>query len=729
MNYIKLLFISILSLTSQVVMPAFANPYIVEITVFWDKSGVGRYDGSGGLEGWTVNLEQPAGTVIKTAKTDYLGWANFTLERGKEYTVSVVPKSGWKLTGDGKLWNAQLSQSTGFVSTQEDVRGMNLEFPFVPENPASTSSATAATPTVATGANKPETVPAASSNSARYCPDECKLRNAVWNGKDEYPYCNCVCKAGYEFDSSGLNCVPITSQSGVSGSPSGSGPETENALSLELETPEGKKPIKPGEYSQIGLEPGEKAALIAKCKEIQREIVVLRDAFESQVFGIDEFDAEVTPAGLLVEIVYEQKLEEQRNLNCNELLKNTMSKVFEGDFQGQLSSSPSIPLKLSLEQGMLEIEVLQDFAAVNVESPTATISSAGRNRFVVAYNPETHQTAIAALGSPISVQPAGGIQSPITLPSGQGIVVDSQGAGSVTPLNQNPNDENIPELSQPASEPATAGTGSGRGLNILDHTMSSQVDESTYQVLTRTSNFQPSDRRAYSWISFGNVGDAHQVEWRWFSPDGSLYSTYTQQIPKPSGTPWSWYNVYSYIPIAGYGAASMPGDWKVDIYLDGNKILTEQFSLVGLNGRGQVSGMTNGAIQGGCHTDPSTGRTICIDTISDFTNSENQPQGGCYTDPTTGQTICVDSIGSFYNPEGIVQGGCHTDPATGRTICIDTTSDFYNPETQPQGGCYTDPATGQTICVDTSSDFYNPGGEVQRGCFTDPDTGETICID
>ncbi len=723
MKYIKLLLIiSVLSLTSQVLMPAFALPYVVDITVFWDKSGVGRYDGSGGLEDWTVNLEQPPGAVIKTAKTDKLGWANFTLERGKEYTVSVVPKSGWKLAGDGKLWNAQLSQSTGFVSTQEDVGGMNLEFPFVPENPASSSA------TTSTSANTPETVPAASSNSARYCPDECKLRNAVWNGKDEYPYCNCVCKAGYDFDSSGLNCVPIASQSGVSGSPSGSGSETETSLSLELETPEGRKLIIPG-GSQIGLKPGEEAALIAKCNEIQKEIVVLRDAFESQVFGIDEFDVEATPAGLLVAIVYEQKLEEQKNLNCNELLKNTKAKVFEGDFQGQLSSSPSIPLKLSLEQGMLEIEVLQDFVAVTVESPTATISSAGRNRFVVAYNPETHKTAIAALGSPVSVQPAGGIQSPITLPSGQRIVVDSLGAGSVTPLNQNPKNENIPEPGQPASEPATTGTGSGRGINILDHTMSSQVDESTYQALTRTSTFQLSDRRAYSWISLGNVDDAHQVEWRWFSPDGSLYSTYTQQIPKPSGTPWSWYNLYSYIPIAGYDAANMPGDWKVDIYLDGSKIVTEQFSLVGLIGGGQVSGMTTGAIQGGCYTDPSTGQTICIDTISDFSNPENQPQGGCYTDPATGQTICVDSIGSFYNPEENIQGGCHTDPATGRTICIDTVSDFYNPETQTQGGCYTDPATGQTICVDTGSDFSNPGGEVQRGCFTDPNTGETICID
>jgi hypothetical protein len=112
-------------------MPASALPYILDITVFQDIWGSGRFEGNGGLEGWTVNLEQPAGNVIQTAKTDNNGFVDFELERGKEYTASVVPQSGWKLAGDGKLWNAQLSQSTGFVSTREDVSGQNMEFPFV----------------------------------------------------------------------------------------------------------------------------------------------------------------------------------------------------------------------------------------------------------------------------------------------------------------------------------------------------------------------------------------------------------------------------------------------------------------------------------------------------------------------------------------------------------------------------------------------------------------------
>jgi hypothetical protein len=213
--------------------------------------------------------------------------------------------------------------------------------------------------------------------------------------------------------------------------------------------------------------------------------------------------------------------------------------------------------------------------------------------------------------------------------------------------------------------------GSGSVPMIADHSMASQVDEQSSQLISRTNTFYPSDSKVYSWLSFGKISDAHQVEWRWFSPDGNLYNTYTQQIPKPSGEPWNWYNLYSFISIAGYNAASMPGVWKVDVYLDGQRILTEQFTLIGLNGAGQVSGTTSGAIHGGCHTDPSTGRMICIDTISDFSNPENQPAGGCHTDPATGQTICVDTISDFSNPGGEVQRGCSTDPNTGETVCID----------------------------------------------------------
>jgi hypothetical protein len=150
----------------------------------------------------------------------------------------------------------------------------------------------------------------------------------------------------------------------------------------------------------------------------------------------------------------------------------------------------------------------------------------------------------------------------------------------------------------------------------------------------------------------GKIDADHQVEWRWFSPDGSLYDSYNDQITKPEGEPWDWYDTYAYIPIVGQDAAKMPGKWHVDVYLDGQKRITEQFTILGQAGQ-QSSGVATGSMQAGCHTDPSTGRIICVDTIGDFSNPEQNVQGGCHTDPVTGQTICIDTIGDLSNDGGL----------------------------------------------------------------------------
>lgn len=117
------------------------------------------------------------------------------------------------------------------------------------------------------------------------------------------------------------------------------------------------------------------------------------------------------------------------------------------------------------------------------------------------------------------------------------------------------------------------------GTSILDHTMSSNVDESTSSVITRTNVFSSTDSKAYSWLSLGNVG-AGTVEWRWYSPDGNSYYTGSVNIPTPtSGAYWSTYNIWYYIDIAGNNAANLPGNWHVDVYLNGQKLLTEQFTI------------------------------------------------------------------------------------------------------------------------------------------------------
>jgi hypothetical protein len=120
------------------------------------------------------------------------------------------------------------------------------------------------------------------------------------------------------------------------------------------------------------------------------------------------------------------------------------------------------------------------------------------------------------------------------------------------------------------------------GYSVLDHTMASEVQEfSPYDVLHRTNTFSTENSRAYSWLSFGKLYGSHQLEWRWYSPEDRLFGTYSKTIPNPEPNYefWEWYKVYGWLDIAGYDAANKPGNWYVDIYIDGQKLLTENFSI------------------------------------------------------------------------------------------------------------------------------------------------------
>ena len=131
------------------------------------------------------------------------------------------------------------------------------------------------------------------------------------------------------------------------------------------------------------------------------------------------------------------------------------------------------------------------------------------------------------------------------------------------------------------STPETTTNSNAAGTNILDHSMASNVDESTNSVITRANEFSPADSKAYSWLSLGNVG-AGTVEWRWYTPDGYQYYTGSFNIPMPtSGDHWNTYTVWGYLNIAGSSAVDHSGNWHVDIYRNGLKLLTENFYING----------------------------------------------------------------------------------------------------------------------------------------------------
>jgi hypothetical protein len=120
---------------------------------------------------------------------------------------------------------------------------------------------------------------------------------------------------------------------------------------------------------------------------------------------------------------------------------------------------------------------------------------------------------------------------------------------------------------------------------IIDHSMASNIDESTRSPTSRTDKFFLStDSKVYSWLSLADVGPC-TFYWYWYSPDGSWYKVGPIDIPpNPSGGYWPSYNVWCSIDIRTlYGDTwdlELPSDeFHVDVTRNDRQILTEYFRV------------------------------------------------------------------------------------------------------------------------------------------------------
>ena len=116
--------------------------------------------------------------------------------------------------------------------------------------------------------------------------------------------------------------------------------------------------------------------------------------------------------------------------------------------------------------------------------------------------------------------------------------------------------------------------------SVIDHTMAIDVDEESYQPIGVTYSFSVDNEAAISWINFGPVERSYEVLWEWYSPDNELYSTWSEMLEDP-GEDYYWeeYPIWDWMDIAGYEASQMPGEWRVEIYLDEILVLTENFTI------------------------------------------------------------------------------------------------------------------------------------------------------
>jgi hypothetical protein len=100
--------VPVANVTTPVVEPAPVEQpmFTIDGIVFDDANGNGVMDNNEtGMVGWTVNIEQPAGTVINNVTTDNDGKFAFMDLAAGEYTVSEVIQMGWNLVSpvEGKF--------------------------------------------------------------------------------------------------------------------------------------------------------------------------------------------------------------------------------------------------------------------------------------------------------------------------------------------------------------------------------------------------------------------------------------------------------------------------------------------------------------------------------------------------------------------------------------------------------------------------------------------------
>jgi hypothetical protein len=126
---------------------------------------------------------------------------------------------------------------------------------------------------------------------------------------------------------------------------------------------------------------------------------------------------------------------------------------------------------------------------------------------------------------------------------------------------------------------------STQSYSISSYTTCRGVDESEYpyKPIDPTTVLSDTDERVYCLTILENVYGSHTFESKFFNPSGNQYNSSEVQIPdaKTSGYDyWTSYSIRTSIPIRGMEAANLPGQWRIDVYLDNQLEFQIDFQIV-----------------------------------------------------------------------------------------------------------------------------------------------------
>lgn len=119
-------------------------------------------------------------------------------------------------------------------------------------------------------------------------------------------------------------------------------------------------------------------------------------------------------------------------------------------------------------------------------------------------------------------------------------------------------------------------------LSLIEANIAKSIDVngSAAQPVNPTSVFLTEDKEAIAYARFRNLSGEHRLRWDWIDPSGRLYySTGDYPLKASTGKYSEETTAWHRLSIRGEGPAALPGDWQVNVYLDGSALTSKNFKI------------------------------------------------------------------------------------------------------------------------------------------------------
>jgi hypothetical protein len=99
------------------------------------------------------------------------------------------------------------------------------------------------------------------------------------------------------------------------------------------------------------------------------------------------------------------------------------------------------------------------------------------------------------------------------------------------------------------------------------------------QAVDPADRFLTSEKQVASYVRFQHVFKPHRLQWKWYDPDGKLYTQSSELPVTLSGKYHEYYTGTHAILVQGERAMLLPGEWRVVVFLDGVIATSTSFTL------------------------------------------------------------------------------------------------------------------------------------------------------